>query len=327
MRKHTQRVGLASWVPSVGLALFAAALSLQASPARAQSFTLPPAEKVPTFLGVDLPLRPGERLLPLGKGGCSLVVFAPKPEHYEAHRKLWSPWEWTGACRFGLIHGSGQFYFPNSGGARVEIWAIYGTQYYPAPYQDTFGNRHHWSYSGAAFSDQNTKKMYLSGAGDSENLDRFEKNPGNVFGVGLDTFDMVGNAKTVFIQSNDVSYVCETNNEDVYKPFSREVKSACSKKKAGQFVVLRKEGLSIFGFSNPIVWLKACPLKRDTGQADCRALMRNAIGKHYAELETIIAGSPAARPAMTQEIFNRYAPLEAAVEARLKEQVAPGGAR
>lgn len=346
MRSDVQGLGLAAWFSSLGVALLAASLSLLSSPVQAQGYTLPPAEKVPTFLGIDLPLRPGERLVPIGKGGCSAVVFAPKPEHYEFHRKQLGDWEWAGACRFGLIHGSGsgRLYHPSYGEGLNAVSAVYGTLFYPPRHQDRYGTRYHWAYSGSAFSELNTKQVYLSGSGDIESLDRFEKdsgglfaigmiatgiftdNPRNVFTIILNEFDLTGFAKTISVTSINIANECLIKSESIYRPFESEVRGACSRKAAGQFIILRREGPSILGHENPIVWLKACPLKKGTDQADCPALMRKALGKDYAEMEAIMAGSPAVRPAMMQEIFNRYAPLEAAVEARLKQQAIAGGA-
>ena len=306
--------------------VLAAALTPASLHAHAQAFTLPPPEKVPTFLGIDLPLRPGERLLPLGNSGCSMVVFAPKSEHYEAHRNLWKNWEWSGACRFGLIHGNGKLSIPNSGSYAQDISAIYGMSYFPARYQNAYGS-YSFAYSGEAFSDLSSKQSDLSGSGDFDSLDSFEKTSGNKFGVGLSAFDTAANARTVLVQSDDVSYVCENDNHDIYKPFAKEVKRVCSRNQAGQFVVYRREGSAVFSYANPFVWLKACPLKKGSSEADCTALMREAIGEHYGEIEAVMEGSPAARAAMIQEVLNRYAPLEAAVEARLKDKVAAGGAQ
>ena len=306
--------------------VLAAALTPASLHAHAQAFTLPPPEKVPTFLGIDLPLRPGERLVPLGNSDCSMVVFAPKPEHYEAQRKLYEKWEWSGACRFGLIHGTGQITFSSFQGNELNTSAIYGMRYYPTLYQNAYGS-YHSAYSGEAFSDLSSKQSDLSGSGDFDSLDSFEKTSGNRFGIGLKAFDTAGNARTVSVVSEDVSHACATDNQEIYKPFAKEVKKVCSRNQAGQFVVLRREGTAVLSYENPIVWLKACPLKKGAGEADCPALMREAIGKDDAEIEAIIQGSPAARPRMIDEVLNRYAPLEAAVEAKLKDKVAAGGAQ
>jgi hypothetical protein len=168
--------------------------------------------------------------------------------------------------------------------------------------------------------------MSLFGSGDLENLDRFEKTSGNSFSIGLQSFDAAGNALNVGVWGGNDPYACVAANKDKYKPFQKEVKKVCSRNEAAQFFVSRSEGASGL-MSGKYFWLKACPLKKGTGEVDCPALMREAIGKHYGEFETILAGSPAARPGMIQEILNRYAPLEAAVEARLKDKVSVGGAQ
>lgn len=326
MTSEVRRGPLAKLFGILRFALLAAATISGSPAAHAQAFTLPPPEKVPTFLGIDLPLRPGERLLPLGNSGCSVVVFAPKPEHYEAQRRQYGKWEWSGACRFGLIHGHGQLFLPDSNGSAQDTSAIYGLEYFPARYQNAYGS-YSWAYSGEAFSDLSSKLIDLSGSGDFDSLERFEKTSGNRFGIGLKAFDTAGNARTVSVVSEDVSYACENDNQDIYKPFAKEVKKVCSRNQAGQFVVLRKEGTAVLSYENPIVWLKACPLKKGTGEANCPALMSDAIGKDDAEIEAAIEGSQAARVGMIQEVLNRYVPLEAAVEAKLKDKVAAGGAQ
>lgn len=326
MTSEVRRGRLAKLFGILRFAVLAAAMIPASLHAHAQAFTLPPPEKVPTFLGIDLPLRPGERLLPLGNSGCSMVVFAPKPEHYEAQRKLYEKWEWSGACRFGLIHGTGQITFSSFQGNELNTSAIYGMRYYPALYQNAYGS-YHSAYSGEAFSDLRSKQIDFSGSGDFHSLDSFEKTSGNRFGIALKAFDSAGNARTVSVVSEDVSYACATDNQDIYKPFAKEVKKVCARDQAGQFVVHRREGSALFSYENPIVWLNACPLKKGTDEADCPALIRDVIGKHYAEIEAIMVGNQAARPGMVQEILSRYAPLEAALEARLKDKVAAGGAQ
>lgn len=332
MTSEVHRGRLAKLFGVLRFAVLAAALIPASLAAHAQAFTLPPPEKMPTFLGIDLPLRPGERLLPLGNSGCSMVVFAPRPEHYEAYRNLWGNWEWSGACRFGLIHGNGKLSLPNSGASGQDTSAIYGTRYVSALYRNANGSSIS-VYSGEAFSDLSFKLINLSGSSGSgvfDRLDSFGKTSGNKFAIGLSAFDTAANARNVWVQSEDVSFVCENDNQDIYKPFAKEVKKVCARNPAGQFVVYRREGTAVFSYANPFVWLKACPLKKETGEADCPALMRDAIGKHYGEIEAALDGSPEVRPGtnhLIQEILNRYAPLEAALEARLKDKVAAGGAQ
>ena len=53
--------------------------------------------------------------------------------------------------------------------------------------------------------------------------------------------------------------------------------------------------------------------------------MRKAMGERHDEIEAVMLGGPAGRTAMIQEVLRRYAPLEAAVEARLKDRSATGG--
>lgn len=324
MTPKVRRRRLANLLGALRFALLAAAMNPASLVAHAQAFTLPPPEKVPTFLGIDLPLRPGERLLPLGNSGCSMVIFEPRPEQFEAYRKLWGENEWLGACRFGLIHGNGQLSRPRLN-YRQEIWAIYGTQFLPARYETAYGSVQ-TAYSGSAFSALSTKQLSFVGSGDLESLARFEETSGNTFSIGLQSFDAAGNALNVVVAGRNDPYACVAANKDAYKPFQKEIKKVCSRNEAAQFFVSLSESVSGM-MGGKYVWLKACPLKKGTGEVDCPALMREAIGKHYGEFETILAGSPAARPVMIQEILDRYAPLEAAVEARLKDKVAAVGAQ
>src|SRR3990167_2667398 len=64
-------------------------------------------EAAPNYLGLELPLRPGERVVPTAGEDCSVVVFAPNEERYERFASYWRTAEWNGYCRFGLAHGKG----------------------------------------------------------------------------------------------------------------------------------------------------------------------------------------------------------------------------
>ena len=54
---------------SLSLAAFVADLA-----ATAETAPLPAA---PDYPGIELPLRPGERVVPTAGGNCSVIVFAP----------------------------------------------------------------------------------------------------------------------------------------------------------------------------------------------------------------------------------------------------------
>ncbi|MFN7165043.1 MAG: hypothetical protein ACK4P2_09525, partial [Hyphomonas sp.] len=82
---------------SLLLAAFAVCLPVHADP-------LDEAAEVTTasYLGIELPLRPGERVVPTASSDCSVVVFAPHEERYERFAAYWRTAEWQGYCRFGL---------------------------------------------------------------------------------------------------------------------------------------------------------------------------------------------------------------------------------
>jgi len=66
------------------------------------------AAQVITLRASDLPLRPGERLLPMADGACWVFVFALHEARYQPFADNWSRAQWIGDCRFGLTQGDGR---------------------------------------------------------------------------------------------------------------------------------------------------------------------------------------------------------------------------
>jgi hypothetical protein len=275
-----------------------------------------PVEKVPTFLGIDLPLRPGERLLPVPNSGCSRVVFAPTPELFEALRRRWEIWEWSGACRFGLIHGEGYYYVS---GMEMSEWrgtAVYGMEFFPRRTVGGFGERTYAFYSGSAFADRTTSMLkILTGMVDAE-FRTLEEALEKASFIEFLKYDALGNALNTSFSVESVDQACSSNDFKMYKPFGNEAKKACATNKYHKGVIVRREGKSVYHNENALVWAKACRKLTGNYQTDCSGILLEAFGRDLTELNQMIAGDATARSSMLQETFDRYAPLEAAVEAR-----------
>ncbi|MBA4337954.1 MAG: hypothetical protein C0421_03820 [Hyphomonas sp.] len=321
MTPKVRRGRLVDLLGALRFALLAAALIPASLAAHAQGFTLPPPEKVPTFLGIDLPLRPGERLVPIGNEGCSFVVFAPKPEQFEESRKVWEKYKWLGACRFGLAHGQGMIQSESSN-TPTEALALYGTLISPAVTL-TNGDRLDYFFSGTAFNDLSSKSLRAYGYDgrddDPSRLATFEEIWIWQGFLDFSAYDASGNIRKITITSPDLYYLCDAELPAEYKAFDGEIKKTCRRKKAGKHMLVRREGSASVSFYNhPVVWMKTCPLFENTNENECDRVLREAIGKDYAAFAAIEAGSPAARAAAISEVFARYASLEQAVEARLR---------
>ncbi len=323
MSSTVRRNRFMAWVSTLVMAVLGASL---VPAAHAQASTLPPPEKVPTFLGIDLPLRPGERLVPIGNEECSFVVFAPKPEQFEEYRKAYEKSSWLGACRFGLAHGQG-FFQSEASNTIVEVQALYGTRLTPAV-KLTNAGQYDYFVSGPAFNDLSTKTLIAYGVDGSYSkasrlpqLEEYWLWPGYLQYL---AYDEAGNIRKISISSPDLSYLCfpdvPAEYMAEYKAFEGEIKKTCRRKNADKHIMVRREGLaSNSSFTPPVVWMKTCPLySKYTDETVCGDVLREAIGKDYAAFAAIEAGSPAARAAATNEIFARFAPLEQAVETRLR---------
>ena len=285
-------------------------------------------EAAPNYLGLELPLRPGERVVPTAGEDCSVVVFAPNEERYERFASYWRSAEWIGYCRFGLAHGKGSIAGVD-GSWSVQTEMVYGLEVNPAEATETVTGQDGvmtWNsptdtlnfFSGTAFSDLTSKRYVI----------RLEKGPAGELELsdlvsgwyGTDylerhTFDKSGREWTMSVSAWNVDTYCGLGLPAEFKPYEKEVKKAC-KKDGANLVLFKREGFEAEPWaSRPITWLKSCPYNKVRRVNDCGELVRSALGKEADELETLLTeGDAAARSAARQEIIDRYAPLEAVVE-------------
>lgn len=304
------------------------AASVASLPAHPEPEAGVPEIAAPDYLGIELPLRPGERVLPTAGGDCSVVVFAPHEERYARFAAYWRTAQWNGYCRFGLAHGAGTI-TGTEGNWSVETSMVYGLEVNPADSitaevgQDGAIS---WDpsidsltfFSGPAFSDLAAKRYVI----------RLEKEPSADLELGdmvsgwygqdyleKHTFDENGREKTISVSVWNVDTYCGLGLPAEFKPFEKEVKKAC-KKSADQLVLLRREGFEADPWSErPITWLKSCPVNKARNTNDCGKLVKEALGKEVAELDAFLTeGDAAARAAARQEIIDRYSALEASIE-------------
>lgn len=298
--------------------------------ANAQAFTLPPPEIVPTFLGIDLPLRPGERLAQIGKGDCSAVVFAPHEERYQDHAKFWSGVEWIGPCRFGVAHGNGALSL--SDGRVIDKQMLYGLDGRPPREVFTrlvvYGDGSSGDvttqtlnyFRADTFSSLSASRLSIVGYEFIQNVKSLVEVESLWFWkseIQIYTFDAAGHESTMSVHENNPS--CGPDVPEDLKAFAKEIRKACKQKPEGQRILVRREGPSHLPTSqHKTLALAACPFEKSTGRVECDVVLREVLGKKYAaEVEAMMAGDRAARLAASQEVFARYAPLEQAVEARL----------
>lgn len=329
------------WLPraylflSFTLAAFAAGLAASADPVAPEAdseseITIVDAVEpsTPNYLGLELPLRLGERLVPTASGVCSVVVFAPNEARYERFAAYWSTANWNGYCRFGLAHGKGTI-TGIDGSWSVETAMLYGLEVNPAETITTELGEDgaiSWDpsintltfFSGPAFSDLSATRYIIQlerePAGDLEIGDLGAAWYGTDY-LEKHTFDEDGNERTMSVSVWNVDTYCGLGLPPEFKAYEKEVKKAC-KKTADKLVLFRREGLESDPWaSRPITWLKSCPVNKTRGTNDCGKLIQEALGKEAAELEKLLTeGDAAARSAAKQEIIDRYAELESTIE-------------
>ena len=286
-------------------------------------------EKVPTLAGMDLPLRPGERIIPTASEDCSVIAFAPDKTRHDRFANFWKKRTWVGACRFGLAHGAG-FAVAVSDSSALEMTMVYGLEivkqatWEDIPYRDEPGTYRRKTSNflvGAAFSDLSAVRYRLKAFDSYEPVRTIAQAAADWMTdsyLQVQTFDAAGNERVLHLLQADVAGQCDSVGER-YKAFASEVKKACRTKPADKQLLIRTEGPSSVPPDNhQVVWAKACPVAKGDSWAECNELLREALGSDWAGFEAAIAGDGAARAAAKAEIFARFAPLERALEAKLK---------
>lgn len=288
-----------------------------------------PAEKAPSFLGIELPLRPGERLVPTAEGDCSVVIFAPHEERYERLAGYWNRAQWIGPCRFGLAHGEGLI-VGTDGYFTISATMLYGLEV-TAPeitrsgvfesdeisWDTSFGTLNF--HTGKAFSDVSAARYVVHYENQADGPLEFDDHVSVWSGTNYlekYTFDGEGREWSMSVSTWNVDTYCGLGLPPEFKPFEKEVKKACKKNSPQKLVMLRREGhLEEPWASRPVTWLKSCAVNRNTRANECGKLVSEALGKEAKEFETLLTkGDAAARTEAEQEIIARYAPLEQALE-------------
>lgn len=312
-----------------GLAMLLLGLTSLAGAAHAEGgISAPaPAEREPTFLGMDLPLRPGERLLPVGDGTCSVILFAPGAGQFEELSKQWEGADWIGACRLGLAHGSGYIHHPATD-SYGPATMLYGVLVEPietkskALGSDGYSYERHQEnfYSGSAFNDISSARLL------SYTFDYWEQTQslGEIARYwGWDSFvfyfhrNAAGELQMTSFMEYDAGFYCERALPAFLQAHVKEVKKACGKKKDySKRLLVRREGPASQRYDlSPITWAKSCPIDKLNRLNDCGLLLTEAAGKDAALFNSMIAGDKATRRIAETEILARYAPLEQALEA------------
>ncbi len=295
--------------------LLAAAWLATPSIATAEGPTLPPAEKVPTFLGIDLPLHPGEQLLPWGDSGCSYTQFAPRKEQIESLLSLKGA-QWAGACRFGLVHGRGYASAENIPPIN-EANVLYGAGIPRSVSVRLNGIVDRTFWTGSAFNASDTKQLtFVTGdpsmKGKIVELTDLENGWDKDSLLLYNRVDMAANPKFTSVTASSAEYFCNTEPSGDYKVFAQKIKKDCGQRTKPQFSVERKD-------NGVVTWIKLCPGLKPSGHLDCGRFLHEAFGEESPDIDALIAGSEEAIKAAIKERIDRYAPLEAAVEARAKQ--------
>lgn len=337
MRRGSRRGARAAFFSGLAVALSFMVVEPVLLPAAAQTATLPPAEKVTTFLGIDLPLLPGERLTPIGSGDCSAIIFAPREEKYQHHKAFWDKVEWFGPCRFGLAHGAGALRLAD--GRVIDRQMLYGLEWLPVQersehsYSDgsgKYGRETTTLYLGNVFSDLTAAKVSIFSYDDSTpgvTMANLELYWGWDSNVRIFRNDSTGQHIQTSISEVNPDAYCANSSSPAYKAFAGEIRKACGKKTYRKLLERREGNSGAPWAQHKITAMYDCPLDKTTKWEKCSMVLRKALGNDVAFIERVIAGDAASRQAATQEVFNRFAPLEAAVEARARLARASDGAQ
>lgn len=308
--------------------LFSALLLGAAAAAQADEAVAEPETAAPNYLGLELPLRPGERVLPTADGSCSVVVYAPHEELYTRLAAFWSKANWNGYCRFGLAHGKGTI-SGTEGDWSIDTAMVYGLEVNPAEVTTTEVGKDgalswispsdmlHY-FSGSAYSDPDAKRYVIRLGNNADDVLELDDLATDWYGTDYlerHTFNDEGREWVMSVSAWNVDTYCGLGLPAEFKPFEKEVRKAC-KSKGKPLVLFRREGLGADPWtSRKIAWLKSCPYNKMLRVTDCGKIVMEAVGDDAKELEAMLVnGDEAARTAAKQEILDRYAPLEAVVE-------------
>lgn len=262
-----------------------------------------------SFLDIDLPLHPGEVLLPVGGDGCSTVEYWPDANAANAQRAAWASQKWFGACRFGLTHGKGLL---NDGrGKWREVNYLYGREL-KITRDDGIDYDHFIEMQ--FFGDPKTveasfEKLSLYYVGRSEPTYL----PSN-WKVGSSITLTLAGTKSEFIDS--VNHNCPSPVPAVYKAFASDIKRACNSNKSGDILLLRRHDLSKPA-NSVFKDVTGCPFDEKKGIIDCASVLPDFLGPLRARLDRILLNDVPSRAAARDELIRSYAPLELALAANM----------
>lgn len=313
-------------------AMLVAALASGNAIAQAQPAALA-TETVPTFLGIDLPLRPGERVIPVGKNGCGIVSYVPDPGSFDGLAARWSKAEWDGACRFGLVHGPGVL-VSAEGIVQAQMW-LYGQQIQPRLEvfaRGTLAIEHLYRAASAGAPVPENFTLILTPAelgstGRNPRTDKITDIPPKWQGGTIirKWINPQGTAMTATVRPEPAQYYCNPagaganlqNRSLLRAEFAGVLKRACAiKDNSSGFLLIRSERADGQP-TEQVVWAKECPRgKVADGSRVCAGLVLEALQPDAKALTAALAEDAAARTALIKERFARFAPLEQALEAR-----------
>lgn len=285
-------------------------------------------ETVSTFLGINLPLRPGERVVPIGDGDCSVVVFAPDPTDLDYQTNYWKARNWSGACRFGLAHGEGGVGEQNSDWMD-EAHFIYGTSFElprrdhdPADFGQSGSNQSFGAfYRGTELASLKTEYFYYATGWSLENITSFSQiaESGLHLEMRLAHFFMDGSGRHRANETwlMNLGKLCGRTLPATMLGVSKAMATLCADKSGNRIAIVRREGFASAPADEMVVSLVAPCKQYLDGKQGCRYQFEKAVGTLAADFNAALAGDRAARTAMAQEIMDRYAPLEKAFAERL----------
>ena len=224
--------------------------------------------------------------------------------------------QWAGACRFGLVHGRGYASSENSPPTN-EANVLYGAGIPRSVSVRLNGIVDRTLWTGSAFNASDAKQLtFVTGdpsmKGKIDELTDLENGWDKDSLLLYNRVDMAANPTFTYVTKRSAEYLCNTEPSGDYKVFAQQIKKDCGKRTKPQFSVERQD-------NGVVTWIKLCPGLKPSGHLDCGRFLHEAFGEESPEIDSLIAGSEEAIKAAIRERIERYAPLEAAVEARAKQ--------